>query len=285
MLESTWPPASQADHFPNIPFDSWATFDNELPFPSSFQFSPSRGFECKWKGCTSGDTYITIEEHRSHVKSHAESAREAWKFQKKGKRTDTGMRCTWQGCTTKAKHKSEKLFEQHLVNIHINPLVCTVKHCKHTKPFRGNHDLQRHIATAHAGKSKYHCPFNFCSVADKGFPRKDKWIKHLQDHHRTEPCPYAHCLDDTFVACQEKTTADHIAKTHGIFECGLGSCEEKVSGFSDAALSEHLQVAHDMDWAFVLKAREHAKEMRNSTLRFEHLSENACPLSCKACCN
>jgi hypothetical protein len=249
------------------------------PNPPS-QFSVSTLLDCNWKDCPSGDLCSTIESHRSHLKSHAETAREDWKCQQKAKKSDGGIKCTWNGCTTKARYKSEKLFEQHLVNIHINPLVCTVKHCKHTKPFRANHDLQRHIATAHAGTPKYCCPFTFCS--GKRFPRKDKWMKHLHDHHDTEPCPYAHCLDDSFVGCPGKSTAAHIAKMHGTFECGLSSCNKgKVSGFSDAALSEHLQVSHNIEWAIVLKARDCAKAKGDSTLRNEHLPE--IPHECKSC--
>lgn len=265
-----------------LPRTTW-TSKNEAPSttPSSTS-SVTTLFDCKWKDCSSSDSCSIIEKHRAHLKSHAETAREDWKCQQKAKEPDGGIKCTWNGCMTKAKYKSEKLFEQHLVNIHINPLVCTVKHCRHTKPFRANHDLQRHIATAHAGTSKYRCPFSFC--AGKPFPRKDKWIKHLHDHHDTEPCPYAHCLDDTFVVGPEKSTAEHIAKMHGIFECGLASCSKgKVSGFSDTALSEHLQVAHDIGWAIVLKARDRAKAKGDSTLRIEHLPEIPRPHWCTSC--
>ncbi|KAE9378655.1 hypothetical protein N431DRAFT_146499 [Stipitochalara longipes BDJ] len=179
------------------------------------------------------------------------------------------MKCTWNGCTTKAKYKTEKLFEQHLVNIHINPLVCTVKDCNYTKPFRAKHDLQRHIDTAHSGTSKYRCHFESCT---KGFARKDKWIKHMFDHHDTEPCPYAHCPEDNFVPGVGKSTTEHIAKLHGMFECGLDSCSDgKASGFSDTALSEHLQVAHNMEWATVLKSRACAKSKKDSTVRIDHI--------------
>jgi hypothetical protein len=258
-------------------------FDKQLTATSSFQSSSSAGLNCKWRECPSGP-FSNIEKYRYHLKTHADSARQDWKNRKDAQTSDTGITCTWHGCPSGAKYKSEKLFEQHLVNVHINPLVCTVKHCKHTKPFRANHDLQRHIATAHTQKSKYRCPFVYCSHTVKGFPRKDKWIVHLQRHHDTDPCPYAHCqsLDDPTVGCRP-STALHIAKIHGTFECGLPGCKEKVSGFSDTALSEHLQVAHDMEWAFVLQARDSAKVQRDNFVRIEHLPEYSRRHWCKCC--
>jgi hypothetical protein len=79
-------------------------------------------------------------------------------------------------------------------------------------------------------------------------------------------------MDDTFVAGPKMSTAEHIAKMHGVFECGLGRCANgKASGFSDTALSEHLQVAHDIEWAIVLKARGCAKAKGDSTLQTKHL--------------
>jgi hypothetical protein len=71
----------------------------------------------------------------------------------------------------------------------------------------------------------------------------------------------------------EKGTTEHIAKKHGIFECGLKGCDDgKVYGFSDTALSEHLQVVHNFDWEAVLKARGCAKAKGDNTLRNEHLA-------------
>jgi hypothetical protein len=221
---------------------------------------------CGWKDCSSSISSSNIEEFRAHLKCHAEKARVLWG----NKKADSGMNCTWNGCTAKAKYRTGKLFEQHLVNIHINPLVCTVKGCSHTKPFRAKHELQRHIDSVHSGTPKYSCPFSQCT---KGFRRKDKWMEHLFGSHDTERCPYAHCPDDNFVAGGERSTRDHIAKLHGIFECGLGCSEDgKASGFSDSALSEHLQITHKMEWATVLKARACAKSSRDCTLRIKHLS-------------
>ncbi|PMD16959.1 hypothetical protein NA56DRAFT_752632 [Hyaloscypha hepaticicola] len=237
------------------------TIASDSPFPPSAT-APS---ECGWKRCSSNLSCSTSK-YRAHLKFHAEEARKQWK----GARANGEMKCTWSGCKGKGKYPTEKLFEQHLINIHINPLVCTVKNCSHTKPFRARHDLQRHIDTAHSGTSKYRCPFDFCT---KGFTRKDKWSKHLYDHHDTEPCPYSHCPDENFVAGVEQSTAEHIAKMHGIFECGLDGCNDgRVFGFSDTGLSEHLQVVHNMEWVTVLRARASAKSKGDSTLQIDHIS-------------
>jgi len=136
-----------------------------------------------------------------------------------------------------------KSFEAHLNNIHVNPLVCTVEHCKHRKPFRANHDLQRRIATAHNPYAKYVCPYESCADRRRGFSLKDKWLSHLREHHDTEWCPFTHCpLRQEHPPPHSQSTSKHIGKAHSNLECALKSCEGKISRFSETQLLEHLEI-------------------------------------------
>jgi hypothetical protein len=231
-----------------------------------------KGLQCKWPKCSSNAPFTTVRENQLHIKAHARDVRKEWNADKP---------CTWFGCNSRAKHKSLRLFDKHLVNIHINPLICTVKECKHKSPFRGNHDLQRHIATAHE-KFKYRCPYRSCGHTVREFSRTDKWLKHLRVFHDTDPCPYTHCRNGVPLDCLE-STSKHIGKTHGRFECALKCCYGKISRFSDSALLEHLELDHAMEWALALKAQERAKAAGDDILRAEHVCGNSAVLDCASC--
>lgn len=219
-----------------------------------------RQYNCGWLGCIKSGSLSNVEEWKLHMKDHARIVRTSWR---------PSEPCCWYGCPSKARHKTAKLFEDHLNNIHINPLLCTVDGCNHKTPFRGKADLQRHINCVHIEGSKAKCPFLSCRSEGRDFSRKDKLIIHLRDAHDTDPCPFAHCV--VVLDPRIDSTAKHIAKLHGEFECALGSCKQFVSSFCDSGLLEHLQLDHKMDWGTVLKARDIAKNVENKTLRDEHV--------------
>jgi hypothetical protein len=232
-----------------------------------------RDLQCDWPQCSSLGVFDGIEKHKSHIKHHARDVSNNW---------SPGRKCTWHKCSSKASHRSRNLFEAHLNNIHVNPLVCTVKHCKHKTPFRANHDLQRHIATAHNIDSKYTCPYTYC--AGRGFIRKDKWMSHLKEHHDTEPCPYAHCQRRTEnIPLHQRSVSKHIGKTHSSFECALKSCKGKISRFAESQLLEHLELHHAMEWVLVLKARDMVKADGDRTLTSDHLLQDLEVRDCKIC--
>jgi hypothetical protein len=234
-----------------------------------------RDLRCNWPQCLSVSKFNSVEEQKIHIKNHAKEVSSNW---------SPGRRCTWHKCSSKASHKSRNLFETHINNIHVNPLVCTVKHCKHKAPFRANHDLRRHIATAHHVDARYNCPFKSCPIRCRGFKRKDKWLSHLKEHHETEPCPYAHCQhgqDD--IPLHRKSASKHIGKAHSFFECALKSCEGKTSRFSGIQLLEHLEIHHAIEWALVLMARDAMMASGGLTLRSEHLLQDVDLRDCKVC--
>jgi hypothetical protein len=228
---------------------------------------------CDWPQCSSLSAFETLEKHKCHLKEHAQDVSSRW---------SPGLKCTWHQCSSKASHRSRNLFETHLNNIHLNPLVCTVKPCKHKTPFRANHDLQRHIATAHNVDSKYKCPYMSCT--GRAFIRKDKWMTHLKEHHDTEPCPYEHCqrrLEN--IPFHQRSVSKHIGKAHSNFECGLKSCKDRISRFKESQLLEHLQLHHSMEWALVLKARDIMKAKGDRTLTSDYIKQGLSVRDCKIC--
>lgn len=228
---------------------------------------------CDWPQCSSLGIFDSIEKHKSHIKHHAQDVSNNW---------SPGRKCTWYKCNSKASHRSRNLFEAHLNNIHVNPLICTFKHCKHKKPFRANHDLQRHIATAHNVDWKYTCPYTSCGRRE--FIRKDKWMSHLKENHDTEPCPYAHCQRRAEnIPLHERSISRHIGKIHSDFECALRSCKGKISRFAESQLLEHLQLHHAMEWTLVLKARDMVKADGRRTLTSDYLLQNMEVRDCKIC--
>jgi hypothetical protein len=251
------------DHFSNSPWPSNVDFEEAL----------SEELRCNWPQCSSLGLFDNIEKHKSHLKQHAQDVSSSW---------SPGLKCTWYKCNSKASHRSRNLFEAHLNNIHLNPLMCTVKHCKHKTPFRANHDLQRHIATAHNVDSKYKCPYMSC--AGRGFIRKDKWMSHLKGHHDTESCPFEHCQRRTDnIPLHQRSVSRHIGKAHSNFECALTSCKGKISRFKENQLLEHLQFHHAMEWSLVLKARDMMKADGDRTLTSDYIKQDVNVRDCKIC--
>ncbi|CZR51030.1 uncharacterized protein PAC_00905 [Phialocephala subalpina] len=227
--------------------------------------STSRVPSCDWPECSHLE-FSTTEEHKIHTKAHACDVRKCWRS------SEPFNRCTWHKCSSQARLKTSKLFEDHINNIHINPLLCTRDGCKHKTPFRGKADLQRHIDSVHGNTPKIRCPYQTCqSSSEKPYSRKDKLINHLRKAHDTDRCPYHHCVSSMFSSPDDcESTAKHIGKMHGEYECALKSCFNTRSQFSEESLMAHLQLHHDMNWEWVLKTRDIAKR-EGRILRDQHL--------------
>lgn len=247
---------SGLEHYSKDDFNN-ATAPSQDP-TSSLWIPSSIGHQCDWPNCPFKSP--AIEGLKAHTKDHIQDVLQALKY---------GGKCTWPDCHSNAVFKSQKLLETHINNIHVNPLVCTVPGCKHQKPFRANHDLQRHVNTVHSQQSNYKCPYEDCHFGKGQFSRKDKWLRHIKQHHDTERCPYDHCQDDT---SPRESTAKHLSKRHGSLECAIRSCEGTTSRFTENQLLEHLQCHHStldrsMEWPAILDARDLAKEAKDHTLR------------------
>ncbi|KAE8452852.1 hypothetical protein EG329_013124 [Mollisiaceae sp. DMI_Dod_QoI] len=254
--------------------DGFVRPDPDAPvafLPTFVESSASRNFQCDWPQCPQKGPFTGVEGWKSHKKDHARAIHKSWKpFQQ----------CSWHGCPSKARYKTTKLFEDHLNNIHINPLICTIEGCRHKKPFRGKADLQRHINSVHMDGSKLRCPFSKCTTEGRDFSRKDKLISHLREIHDTDHCPYSHCVEE--LNPMTDSTAKHIGKLHGEFECALRSCKKSTSQFCERGFLDHLQLDHNMNWETVLRTRDIAKIFGDKTLRDEHIIDVR---DCNICCS
>ena len=208
----------------------------------------SRRSNCTWAGCQ--QTADKHDELKAHLESHSLEARALW---------TSGSKCTWQGCKSKAVFKSVSQLNQHLTNIHSNPLLCNQPRCPYRKPFKNHHDLERHTSTKHSVERKWECPYDTCSSEIRTFVRKDKWLKHIREvqHENDAFCPFYHC---SLIADQpgkgfqsRKEIGDHFSNTHtgkddGAFGCALGSCEQ-ISGhdrWNFSGLGRHLDQEHNI---------------------------------------
>lgn len=240
--------------------------------------SISRELRCEWPQCSKLE-FSNAEEHKFHTKVHAREVRNSWKP------SGSNNKCTWHNCTSKARLKTSKLFEDHISNIHINPLICSRDGCTHKTPFRGKADLQRHIDSVHEIIAKIKCPYPECQISDeKSFCRKDKLICHLRKAHASDPCPYNHCASSIALcidACDD--TARHIGKMHGEYECALKSCLGTRSQFSEEGMLEHLQLNHNIRWEMVLKIRDVIKKIDGKVLKDDHLRGRFEVSNCTSC--
>ena len=136
--------------------------------------------------------------------------------------------------------KTPKQLEQHLENIHRNPLVCSTLGCSHRKPFGKQSDLNRHIRSVHLATYDHDCPYEDCSQA---FKRQDKLKKHLRECHPQVRCLLHHC-SATIPDIQREV---YQAEAHGTYECALGLCKDNPSSrFSWVAFRRHLRLHHKM---------------------------------------
>jgi hypothetical protein len=121
-------------------------------------------------------------------------------------------------------------------------------------------------------------------LENKVFSRKDKLICHLREFHDTTPCPYSHCPNRSErTPALPESTAKHVGKTHGAFECAVRSCEGSESQFSENGLAEHLQVSHNMNWELALRTRDMAKRSSDRSAREEHVGGMLNLSDCSLC--
>lgn len=233
------------------------------------------GVLCQWPDCAKKEIPMAVDEHKRHTEAHGRDVRTVWSPRKS---------CPWPDCRSKALHKTLRLFEDHLNNVHINPLVCTRVDCNYKKPFLRKSDLQRHIDNVHFEKSRLRCHFPYCEHKKKPFCRRDKWLGHIRNHHKTELCPYNHCPAGRSSPENRNEDSDkHIGKEHSVHECALMSCLNSVSQFSECGLLEHLQDAHKLTWEQVLKTRDSMKKASVQVVSREHVVETVELSDCWQC--
>lgn len=188
---------------------------------------------CPFTAC-SGIFERGTKSEETHFRWHEVEIRRHWRGE---------SRCIWPDCPSKAIFKSPGQLKTHLFNIHVAPLVCAEPKCSYKKPFRNQHDLRRHIATAHGETRSYKCPIEDCDASTKGFARKDKLLKHIRQEHENVRCEYNHC-SAVVLATQ---TASHLSQYHGDFECQVGGCRNSpASRFTKLTFKRHLRRDHSI---------------------------------------
>jgi len=201
----------------------------------------------------------------------------------------TTLQASWPGCkwpdckSRKGSFATSKLLEDHLQNIHIEPLICPVLKCSHEEPFGKQGDLERHHKSIHAdGAVPYKCPHPSCPKPINGFARRDKLKEHirnwhgsfecliqdchrgpgngfktdeqLQSHVRTAHrelegrCLLPHCeTSNTTEAALGMLLHEHYEAIHGDYNCELGLCgKTQSSDFIPYTLKKHLIHDHDI---------------------------------------
>ncbi|KUJ11186.1 uncharacterized protein LY89DRAFT_239324 [Mollisia scopiformis] len=166
---------------------------------------------CDYHLCTV-PSFPTLAGLKSHLRDHAENVVRQWKEKQPS-------RCLWaRNCKSKAIFKTERIFRTHLENVHISPILCTVKDCQHRKPFRSRYDLERHITVFHkeASASYLYCPCTKCDQSPIAFIRKDKWLLHIQTCHEDTECPFDDCPGgiNGDVCLTHSDVVTHIRKDH-----------------------------------------------------------------------
>lgn len=154
------------------------------------------------------------------------------------------MKCMQENCPGRVKtfyHLS--IFERHMQNYHINPLMCTEPGCTHRKPFGRKGDLNRHFSSVHKGERPFKCPVKGCRENTHGFTRRYKLQQHRAEKHHLFRCTLTHCS----AKVQEGSEHEHLAKDHGEFECALGACQARgESQFKTSSLNAHLELEHGL---------------------------------------
>lgn len=198
-----------------------------------------------------------------------------------------GDKCTWPKCSSRAVFKSEPLLYKHVVNVHTDPLVCSVPECTYQKPFSRRSDLRRHEQSAHSAERRFICQAPFCDAQIKEFARKDHLTKHMRERHDNYFCPLNHCPRGTKESfAKPENVAKHIATEHGVYECALYACAQSPSSrFSKHSLQAHLRNHHHVDYHSTSNVIAGMEKRRSNTtteadLRRRHLVRHQC-MSCK----
>lgn len=171
-----------------------------------------------------------------------------------------GQKCQQPGCTSKATFWILSKFNEHMLNIHLRPLLCDFPGCTHRKPFGRHGDLDRHKKTKHRGLEErpFKCPDPTCPSHSNGFARKDKLSDHTRNQHGALPCYRPHC--------GEFLSSNH---QHGDYICWLGSCRpiagDYAGEFSRQGLEKHLHEAHG---CIVGDVKQVMKSMESERWRF-----------------
>lgn len=217
----------RASAAPELAHDQSATKDSATTFPQ-------RVISCGWKSCASGHYVLRGNwAEAKHLTTHKNELLQSWN----GPTT-----CDWPNCSSSRVFKDKYTLNEHLTNIHVTPLCCSITGCS-VGPFGKKSDLNRHISAIH-GKSSFFCPIESCESKTTGFPRKDKLVKHMREEHDNVRCSLNHC--GTVILDGQQDV--HIQNYHGDWECALMACSHGMpSHFTRKTARLHLMNVHKMN--------------------------------------
>lgn len=229
--------------------------------------APHHPWNCPWLGCSAT---CSADESKSHISNHLNTISEEW---------SGATACEWPKCTSKALFKTAKLLANHTLNVHVEPLVCTVPSCSHKKPFGKKCDLLRHIRTIHTIGLTYKCRVHGCDANVTGFSRRDKMLQHMREMHTLLKCGYNHCSAEVL----EAETASHLQQSHGNLECAIGDCKNAHKSYFRAdSLLKHLRTSHSIPRAFTSNMLLNAQLSADKTV-LEHFGPGEGWKACKSC--
>ena len=198
-----------------------------------------------------------------------------------------GSKCTWSGCTSRARFKTKPSLKVHLDNIHVNPLLCKEPHCEWKKPFGKSCDLTRHHSTVHSKERAYVCKVTSCDAPIKEFARKDHLMIHMRERHDNYYCPMNHCSRGkgaSFATPEE--VAVHVQDSHDgdVYECAIGACAQgSVSKFPWGSAESHLRNHHRFSNGMSVDIVFNTWRRSSQTLRQCDLRPSVLLRDCKIC--
>lgn len=239
---------------------------------------------CDWPSCIRL-RFDTREALISHQKAHFTELSDQW---------EKPSGCSWHGCRSQKSGKVFKTrvdYRKHLRK-HIKIHWCDHDGCTYNNPFGTQHDLNRHIQSAHSYVHSFYCPVDSCPRSTHGFPRKDKLDDHTRNEHDNFQCTFDHC--DTLVLEHERN--DHLEQFHsgkssitsfgysdGVYECALTGCESTTSVFNYTTARRHLHTHHGVSFDVsltIIQFRDYAATAKSDVtiLKTDRRHE-----SCKMC--
>jgi hypothetical protein len=193
-------------------------------------------------------------------------------------------KCQWEGCRSRAVFKNKSLLNEHIRNVHSQPLVCAVAECSHKSPFSRKSDLRRHQRSVHSTERGFVCSVPSCDAHIKEFTRKDHLTKHMRDLHDNYFCSLRHCPRETRQSfAKSEDLARHIENEHGDFECAIQGCAIGLSSkFTRVNLKYHLRNHHGVFFWGTSDIINRMLEDASKTVMECHLNQIQIP-ECKIC--
>ena len=238
-----------------------------------------KSWRCDMPSCRAL-AFDTEDGIRSHQAEHLSKLCKQWEIDSS---------CPWPICRSHASNvtfMSLTTFRKHFQQTHLKSKWCHLAGCKIDKPFGTQHDLRRHIRTAHDYDNTFCCPLESCS---QSFSRQDKLDNHVAKAHNTCKCQFDHC--GSVILDAQATKNDHSTTFHQerpTFECALKGCESTISRFNRKGAERHLVSHHRVtsSWGSARKFLRRVEKMERGDIKIITAGArytNQCIRLCKIC--